>query len=408
MSSGYFRYPTIYKNSVVFVCEDDLWTVKTEGGAARRLTANNGEVTWPALSPDGKFLAYTGREEGRPEIYLMPAEGGPSRRITFLGNNQCQTVGWTENNQIILAHSGSQPFGNLQFLYSVGIEGNSLEKINVGPARAISFNSNGGLVIGRNNNNPARWKRYRGGTTGQIWIDENGGNEFRPLLDLQGNLDSPIWLGERIYFLSDHEGIANLYSCLPSGDNLLRHTNHNTYYARNASSDGLRIVYHAGGDLYLFDPETNKTNQIPVDFRSSQTQRNRKFVPASRYLGDWALHPKGHSVAITTRGKAFTFGNWEGAVLQHGNDDGDRYRLVNWLKDGQRMIAVSDTDGEEKFVILQDDENSLSTTKIIDGLDIGRPVNIKVNPQKDQILFSNHRHELLFLDLENKKLDVNR
>jgi len=404
MSSGYYRYPTIHQNTVVFVCEDDLWTVDAQGGIARRLTANKGEATRPRLSTDGRHLAYTGREEGQSEIYLMPAEGGPSRRMTYLGNSHCQTAGWTDDNRIILAHSGDQPFSSMLHLYSVDLEGNPPELINTGPARAVSYGPDRGLVIGRNNNNPARWKRYRGGTTGQIWIDEYGDNQFRTLIDLQGNLDSPIWLSERIYFLSDHEGISNLYSCHPSGEELQRHTNHNTYYARNAASDGQRIVYHAGADLYLFDPVTNESSQIPVDLHSPQTQRNRKFVSASRYLGDWALHPKGHSVAITTRGKPFTFANWEGAVLQYGEDDSARYRLLNWLSDGERLIAVTDAEGEENFVVMQDDGNGLSKPEIIGGLDIGRPVNLKVNPQNDQILFSNHRHELFFLDLESKKL----
>ncbi len=402
MSSGYYRYPTIHQNRIIFVCEDDLWAVNAQGGIAQRLTANKGEVTRPCLSPDGQNLAFIGREEGQSEVYLMPAGGGPSRRLTYLGNHSCQTVGWTDDNRIIFAHSGGQPFSSLLHLNIVDLEGSPPEPINLGPARAISYGPSGGLVIGRNNNNPARWKRYRGGTAGQIWIDQIGDKQFKPLIDLHSNLDSPIWLGERIYFLSDHEGIANLYSCLPSGEKLQRHTDHSTYYARNASSDGQRIVYHAGADLFLFDPLTNQSNQIAVDFRSSQTQRNRKFVSASHYLGSYALHPEGHSVAITTRGKPYTFANWEGAVQQYGREDGSRYRLLRWLNDGQRLIAVTDADGEENFVIMSGDETGTAEAEVIHGLDIGRPVNLKVNPKKDQILFSNHRQELLFLDLDSK------
>ena len=94
MPSGYYRYPTIHGDTVVFVCEDDLWSVPAGGGIARRLTSGLAEASRPALSPDGTQLAFVGREEGEAEIYLMPAAGGPARRLTFLGGTLCQTAGW--------------------------------------------------------------------------------------------------------------------------------------------------------------------------------------------------------------------------------------------------------------------------------------------------------------------------
>jgi tricorn protease len=414
MTPGYYRFPTLHADTVVFACEDDLWTVPTSGGVARRLTANLGEATQPQLAPDGRFLAFVGREEGQAEIYLMPAAGGPAQRLTYLSGVTCQTAGWTPNGRIIFANNAGQPFAALMHLYTLDPQGGEPELINIGPARSISYGPQGGVVIGRNNANPARWKRYRGGTAGQIWIDAAGDGAFRPLLDLKGNLDCPIWLGERIYFISDHEGIGNLYSCLPSGAELQRHTHHADYYARNASSDGRRIVYHAGADLYLFDPAANAATPIAVEFHSPQTQRNRKFVSAARYLSGVSLHPQGHSLAITTRGKPFTFGAWEGAVLQHSAADGARYRLLHWLNDGARLIAVTDVagddaagdgaagTGEEQFVILHKD--GLKEPELLTGLDIGRPRALAVNPHKDQIAFSNHRYELLCLDLESRTL----
>ena len=268
------------------------------------------------------------------------------------------------------------------------------------------FSQDGGVVVGRNLQSPAHWKRYRGGRTGQIWIDRQGDGQFESLLDLPGNFEKPIWLGERIYFLSDHEGIGNIYSCNLSGEEVRRHTNHDDFYARSASSDGRRIVYHAGADLYIYDPLRDASNKIAIEHYSSQTQRNRKFVSASRYLQGWALHPSGKAVAITSRGKAFTFPNWKGAVLQHGQTHGVRYRLVEWLNDGLRLVAVSDEGGEESFIIFEGDENGITKSTVLDGLDIGRPLALKVNPQKDQVLFTNHRFELLCLDLEEKSVTV--
>src|SRR5260221_2245718 len=78
------RQPSIADDAIVFVCDDDLWRVDAAGGVARRLTAGLGEVGAPSLSPDGRWLAYVARDEQHPEVYLMPAEGGPARRMTWL------------------------------------------------------------------------------------------------------------------------------------------------------------------------------------------------------------------------------------------------------------------------------------------------------------------------------------
>src|SRR5205823_1926620 len=116
----------------------------------------------------------------------------------------------------------------------------------VGAAVSISIASGNRTVHGRNNNDPARWQRYRGGTAGELWVDPEGDGEFRRLLRLNGNVARPMWIGERIFFLSDHEGIGNLYSCLPSGEELRRHTQRTDYFVRFPSTDVARIVYHAG------------------------------------------------------------------------------------------------------------------------------------------------------------------
>jgi tricorn protease len=260
------------------------------------------------------------------------------------------------------------------------------------------------MVIGRNTGDPARWKRYRGGTAGQLWIDANGDGSFYPLLQLSGNLASPMWLGKRIYFLSDHEGIGNLYSCLPSGEDLRRHSDHGDFYARNAASDGRRIVYHAGADLYLYDPQTGKSGIIPVEYYSPQVQRNRKFVNPASYLENWELSPRGGAMTVTTRGKLFSFSNWEGPVTPLGESQGVRYRLPQWLADGKRIVVVTDEGGEERFAVIYADGSQ--PPELLPVMDAGRPVDVKINPKKEQIAFSNHRYELMVLDLESKTLKL--
>ncbi len=418
MTSGYYRHPTIHQDTVLFVSEDDLWAVPAAGGLARRLTANLGEVSRPWLSPDGKLVAFVGREEGQAEIYVMPAEGGVARRLTFLGGSVCLTAGWTPEGAILFANNAGQWYQRSTQLYTIHPDGGTLERLALGPARALVLGPHGGTLLGRNTEDPARWKRYRGGTVGQFWIDLAGDGDFQHILLDLGNLASPMWISlddgpGRIYFISDHEGVGNLYSCTPAGEDVRCHTQHSRYYARNASTDGRRIVYHAGADLYLYNPLTEETGIIPVEYRSPRVQRNRKFVDSFGYLESWALHPHGQAAAITVRGKLFTFPNWEGAVVQHKVQETDptdeasypgiRVRMPHWLSDGKRLVAVTDASGEETFVIFPANPLDGKPT-LYPGLDIGRPLDLAVNPRKDQIAFSNHRYELMVLDLKTSEL----
>jgi tricorn protease len=402
--SGYYRFPTICGSHVVFVCEDDLWSVPVTGGVAIRLTSNLGEVSHPFLSPDGAQLAFIGREEGHPEVYVSKGDGGIAKRLTFLGANTT-VVGWSSDGKsIIYASNAAQPFRRIYNLYQISPEGGLGELLPFGLASHVSYSANGGVIIGRNTSDIARWKRYRGGTTGVIWIDPTGAGNFHKLIDLPGNLASPMWVGERIYFICDHELIGNLYSCNPNGLDVKKHTDHQEYYVRNATTDGKRIVYHAGAELFYFDPVLDQNQAIAVEFHSPQIQRQRKFVDATNYLENYNLHPDGHSAVVTARGKSFWFGNWEGAVTQIGRPDGVRYRLTCWLNDGKRFVTISDHGGVEAIEIHSCEPNQQSER--LEGLDLGRTVVMEVSPTTDMVALSNHRHELILVDLNTKQSRV--
>jgi tricorn protease len=385
----------------VFVAEDDLWQVSSAGGRAERLTSSVGEIKYPRFSPDGFWLAFLGREEGPGEVYVMAAEGSEVRRLTYQGVTNI--AGWSSTGDAILFASaaGSAHYGE-QVLYAIAPDGGETRLLPVGMANAIAYGPARAVVIGRNIGEPARWKRYRGGTAGYLWCDEHGTGEFRRLLHLPGNLAGPCWIGARLYFLSDHEGVGNIYSCTLSGDDLRRHTRHEDFYARNLSGDGERLVYHAGADLYLFDPRTAESRLVDVHLPSARTQRSRKFVSAARYLEQYSLHPEGYATGLVARGKLFSLGNWEGPVLQYGEPDGVRYRLLNWLKDGRRIVAVQDGEGEERLVIFSPEEDG--EPRVLNEIEFGHALDMRISPAEDIVAIANQKRELLVVELETGKV----
>ena len=410
---GYLRFPTIQDDTVLFVAEDDLWRVPLVGGRAWRLTSGVAEIGHPQLSPDGTQVAYVGRDDGPEEVYVLPIEGGQPRRLTFDAAN-CSTVGW-HRGAILYASNAGLAFARDFRLWRLDPDVGAPEQLPVGPARTISHGPAGEVVLGRHmggdivrgrhNADPATWKRYRGGKAGTLWVDATGSGDFARL-ELEGNVASPCWVGERIYFVSDHEGVGNVYSCRPDGTRVRRHSDHEDFYARELTSDGRRLVYRAGGELYTFDPSTDEVRHLDIEVPSSATHRRRRFVPAAEHLEHARLRPGGAEVTLTARGKAFSFGCWEGPVRQHGERDGVRHRLVTHLDEGRLVAVAAGEDADEHLVLLP--AGGHGSPRRLDHLDVGRARELAASPDGRRLAIANHRHELLVVDLEAEPAELHR
>lgn len=393
---GYYQRPTLRSDTLIFMFEDDLWLrdLGSSSSHAYRLTANPGRSSDPQLSPDGKHLAFTSLDEGNPEVYATRLDEMEPHRLTYLGDDT-RCVGWSrDGEQILFTTNAGSAFSRIFQLAQVPRLGGPVQGLNLGPAAHISFAASRGQVIGRHTWDPARWKRYRGGTAGQLWVDRQENGEFEPLLEIDGNLTRPLWVGDRIYFGSDHEGICNIYSCTPEGRDLTRHTEHDDFYIRYPNSDGERIVYQCGGDIFLLEPRSKKPQKIDITVHTPRPRLARKFVTPGRFMESYGLSPNGAHTAVGVRGKPFTFAHWEDAVDQLGERDGVRYRLIRWSPQG--VVCVSDASGEEEIGLFAEAENQ-QFQSLTAGHDIGRVLDIGLSPCGEKLWFTNHRHELFAL-----------
>ncbi len=398
MSQGYYRYPTIAGDLLVFVCEDDLWSVNLPGGAARRLTTGFGAASFPRLSPDARTIAFISNDDGNPELYVMPAEGGVPKRLTFLGATLASISGWSpDGNEIFFSANPSAWYEREMRAFAISATGGSPRELGLGHVRALSRAADGRSVLGRNADDPARWKRYRGGTAGEIWIDTAGNGDFERLPLPDGNPVWPMWIDERIYVLTDHEGIGKIYSCAPDGSDLRAESNDSEYYARFPSTDGRHIVYGVGGSIALFDIAERTTRTIEIEAHSSAPQSVRRFDDASEMLEDYESSPAGTHVAFVARGQAFSMPLFEGPVVRYGEGSRSRIRLIRWMRDGKHLVGVTDRKGYEQIARWNAGENG--EPKLLTVGDIGRPIELELSPNGETLAFSNHRHELCVLDL---------
>lgn len=400
MQPGFYRYPTVHRDRVIFVSEDDLWETSLSGGFARRLTNGTGLITRPIFSPDGEHIAFSSTEEGATDIYVASARAEGARRLTF-DSATAHVVGWSEDGEQVIISSRRGAAHRRNLLYSVPVRGGAPTRLPVGEAEWYSADSDR-RVIGRHRTTLTRWKRYRGGLAGEIWVDASGDDNWTRLFsDTPGGFVQPFWIEDRVWFISDIEGHANLYSCAPDGSDRTRHTSHTGFTMTDAHTDGATIVYSIGGELRRYDIASGEDSLIEIDYASPRAQMQRKFVDPIEYLDDYALHPSGHYVSLTSRGKAFNMGLWEGAVRQTGAPQGVRYRLGRYTHDGEEIVFVSDRGGEENLE-LHSPEGLTINSIVLDGAPLGRPLEVIPSPTQRMLAITNHKQELLLVNLETR------
>ncbi|GHG23941.1 S41 family peptidase [Streptomyces zaomyceticus] len=412
---AYLRFPHLHDDLLCFAAEDDLWIAPLvpEGhhpGRAWRLTVDRTRVGHPRFSPDGRHIAYTNWRSLDPEIHLVPVEGGAARRLTYWGSTDTRVCGWTPPDKdgrtdILAVSSHGQPFSYYSWAYTVHTDGSPGMRQPWGPVSDIAVTEDGCeqegerrtlLLTGKPPHEPAAWKRYLGGATGRLWLHGE-----RLLPDIGGHLDCPMAVDGRVAFLSDHEGIGNLYSCLPDGTDLLRHTDHDEFYARHASSDGRRVVYQCAGDLWIVDALTpdSRPRKLEVRLGGQRVGRRCYQVPAAHHVDAVSVDETGRASAVSVRGSLYWLTHRDGPARTIIDSPGVRVRLPEMLGSGGQVAYVTDAEGEDAVEVayLPRASGDRPPRRLASG-DLGRVEELVADPDGERLAIASHDGRLLLLD----------
>lgn len=403
MNEAYLSQPTISKTQIAFISDDDLWTVGHEGGTARRLTANRGIISSPCFSPDGQSIAFISTDtSAEGDIYLIAADGGEAHRLTWLGVPKI--VGWKDNN-ILYFLNGMDGYPRREaHVYELDIRSQDFKKINLGPA-SYYHNGRGFQVLARNSGDSARWKRYQGGTAGVIW-SQQGREPFKRILkNIKTNIARPEVIEKTIYFISDHEGVANVYSCDLDGRKIKRLTNHIEYYCRNLRSNGELLVYQLGAQIVTLNLKTGAEKILDILTPTTAMQAVVRYESWNQYFQGADLNPQADKLAVISRGHLFQMAPFDGPVRELDQSKNIRYSYPNYNFDGSKLL-VAGVHGQSEENLYSFDLKSGEKTHLFPKIKWGKIWGINCSPKSDLAAVITNKKEVYILDLKKNKFKI--
>lgn len=400
MTTGaYLRYPHLYGDLVTFVADDDVWLAPVTGGRAWRFTADRTPVSNPRFSPDGGHLAWTSSREGAPEVFAAELDGSQGERLTHWGTPTTQVRGWSADGRVRAVSATGQGGRIRTWAHEIPLDGGPATRLPYGWVSDLSTSGDRVVTVSPMFREPSSWKRYRGGTAGKIWVDADGSGSFTRLFaDNPAQHWAAMWVGDRIAFLADTDGAGNLYSCLPDGSDLRRHSTHEEFYARHATTDGERVIYGHAGDLWLLESLDAEPYPLNVNLSGPRPARARKPAPAR--VGSFSPDATGRASAVEIRGTAHWVTHRDGPAGALRVQPGVRVRLPRALDADGRAIWVSDATGEDGLEIGAPG----GEIRTLAAGELGRVLDLAASPDGKHAAVATHDGRLLAVDLDSGQL----
>ncbi|HKQ89076.1 MAG TPA: protease, partial [Blastocatellia bacterium] len=338
--------PAVNGSQIVFVYAGDLWTVPREGVDARRLTTGVGTETNPVFSPDGAMIAFTGEYDGNTDVYVVPATGGVPKRLTYHPGGDLVS-GWTNDGKRVLFASGRNSHSNFPRLFTVGLDGSFPEEVPLPMAERGAYSSDGAYIAYEPLTQwQPDWKRYAGGQQDVIWIARLSDSSIEKLPREKSNDRYPIWIGDKIYFLSDRNGGYSLFSFDTKSKKVTELVKNNGLDIKSASAGPGVIAYEQFGSIHLYDIKSNKSQKVNIRVAADVVTVRPRFEKVGDRIFNGDISPTGARAVFEARGEIITVPAEKGDPRNLTNTTGVMERDPSWSPDGKWIAYFSDESGE--------------------------------------------------------------
>lgn len=372
------RYPDIHGDTIAFVYAGDIWTVPAAGGTARRLTSHPGLELFPKFSPDGRWVAFSGQYNGTRQVFVIPAEGGEPRQLTFYndvaampprGGYDNRVLGWTPDGKSVVFRAQRVPQSDrLGRPYLVPVDGGLEQPLPITEAGGVSYSPDGSRVAFTPLSNEFRgWKRYRGGQSPDVWIYDLKSNTSEQITTGREQDMLPVWLGDTIFYVSDRDWTMNVFAYDTRTKKTRKVTSHTDYDAAWPSGSGDQLVYEQGGYVFRLDAKSGKSERVPIRVFGDFPDTVPYFVNVKDFVETFSVSPSGARALFGARGDIYTAPAKEGEVRNLTDSQGVRELAPAWSPDGRWVAYLSDRSGEYEYYVRPSDGTGAERRVSTDG-----------------------------------------
>jgi tricorn protease len=394
------KQPTVSQNQVAFLYAGELWIANRDGSQVRRLTAQKGTKSDPLFSPDGKWIAFSGNYDGSQNVYVIPAEGGMPKHLTYHPNDDF-VRGWTPDGQHILFTSNLGAISSrVRRLFTVALEGGMPTALPMHMAERGSYSPDGKFLAYTAYAEAFwSWKRYRGGMTVPIWVLDLDTYVHREIPHENASDTFPCWVGGAVYFLSDRRQTMNVFRWDSAANTVEQVTFHTDFDVRSLTAGAGLLAYEQGGRLHLYDPANGKAKPLAVAIQADLPETRPSFQRVAYNIQSCAISPTGQRAVFEAHGEILSVPAKKGSIRNLTRTPASCERYPAWSPDGQSIAYFSDECGEYDLVI-SDQKGEQKTV-----IPLGKRTFFYTplwSPDSKKIAFSDKTLSLDIIDLETK------
>ena len=393
--------PTISATQIVFVYAGDLWSVPRAGGVAQRLTAGAGTASRPVFSQDGSEIAFTGNYDGNGDVYVIPASGGTPRRLTYHPAAD-EVVGWTRDGKSVLFASERNSYSYFHRLFTISREGGFPIELPLPGGAEGSYSPDGKeLAYVPLDHAFEIWKRYGGGRTSPVWIARLSDSSVTKVPRENSNDFNPMWVDQRVFFLSDRNGPMSLFSYDTKTKSVTVALKNDGLDFKYASAGPDAIAIEQFGAIWLYDLKTGAAHKVDIRIAGDLPQLRPRYENVANRIRNADISPSGLRAVFEARGEILTVPAEKGDIRNLTNTPGADERYPAWSPDGKSIAYFSDESGEEALYVKNQNGQGEGQK-----FDLGTPGSFFFfptwSPDSKKIAYTDKRLNLWYVDLEKK------